>query len=234
MKKLQLLSTVAASLLLTAGVVAAQDTHRQMPDRTPAAQQHAPAEKIAPSMHAGERKKPETTGQATRSHETGKAEMKSKRDHNAELKSEHKKSETTGQASKESGKGEMNENRKKSGVNVKENGESKLGVSHKRDESKTVQRSTTGQGSAAGAAKLSGKQRSKITAIIKEKKVRPTHLNISVRVGATLPASVHFYPLPVEVIDIYPQWRGYDYILVGDEIIIINPRTHRIVALLEA
>jgi hypothetical protein len=49
-----------------------------------------------------------------------------------------------------------------------------------------------------------------------------------------VPESVHFYPLPVEVIAIYPEWRGYDYILVGSEILVIDPRTHEIVAILEA
>ena len=62
----------------------------------------------------------------------------------------------------------------------------------------------------------------------------PAHLNVSVRVGTRVPDSVHFYPLPVEVVAVYPEWRGYDYILVGDEIVVIDPRTHEIVAILEA
>jgi hypothetical protein len=53
-------------------------------------------------------------------------------------------------------------------------------------------------------------------------------------VGARLPDSVHLYPLPQEVFVIYPEWRGYEYILVGDEIVVINPRTHEIVAIIEA
>jgi len=94
--------------------------------------------------------------------------------------------------------------------------------------------STTGQGAAAGSAKLTPEQRGKISGIIHQHKVAPVHLNVSVRVGTRVPASVHFYPLPVEVVDIYPEWRGYDYILVGDEIVVIDPRTHEIVAILEA
>jgi hypothetical protein len=60
------------------------------------------------------------------------------------------------------------------------------------------------------------------------------HLNVSVSVGTRIPATVHLYPLPVEVINIYPEWRGYDYVLVGDEIVVIDPRSHEIVAILEA
>jgi Protein of unknown function (DUF1236) len=33
---------------------------------------------------------------------------------------------------------------------------------------------------------------------------------------------------------IYPEWRGYNYILVGDQILVIDPRTHQIVAILDA
>jgi hypothetical protein len=35
-------------------------------------------------------------------------------------------------------------------------------------------------------------------------------------------------------VTIYPEWRGYDYILVGEQIIIIEPRTHEIVYIIEA
>ncbi len=105
---------------------------------------------------------------------------------------------------------------------------SKSGAAQKSTES------TTGQGAAAGSAKLSTEQRSKITTVIKKQNVKPVQLNISVRVGASVPASVHFYPLPQEVVVIYPEWRGYDYILVGDQIVVVDPRTHEIVAILEA
>ena len=95
-------------------------------------------------------------------------------------------------------------------------------------------RATTGQGAAAGSAKLSTEQRTKITTVIRQHKVEPAHLNVSVSVGTRIPTNVHVYPLPVEVIAVYPDWRGYDYILVGDQIVIINPRTHEIVAIVEA
>ena len=95
-------------------------------------------------------------------------------------------------------------------------------------------KTTTGQGSAAGAAKLTTEQRTKISGIFREHKVESVHLNVSVSVGTRIPANVHFYPVPTEVVTIYPEWRGYDYILVGDEIVIISPSTHEIVAVIAA
>jgi hypothetical protein len=62
----------------------------------------------------------------------------------------------------------------------------------------------------------------------------PLALHLIVRVGTRVPESVRFYPLPAEVFVVYPEWRGYDYILVGDQILVINPRTHEIVAILDA
>ena len=93
---------------------------------------------------------------------------------------------------------------------------------------------TTGQGAAAGSAKLTAEQRTKITTIIQQHKVEPARLNVRVSVGTRVPDSVHFYPLPAQVFVVYPEWRGYNYIVVDDQILVINPRTHQIVGILDA
>jgi hypothetical protein len=226
MSKARLLSTVAATLLLTVGVAAAQTMNKDeaTPNRAPAAQHKAPAEKVAPAMKSGQIKARETTGQASpNAAEPDKSQMRKSQAMD--------KASPAGPAAKGSSDANGGANMKpKSKDSAAENGTaSPSGKSA--DEGK---RSTTGQGAAAGSAKLSGEQRSKITSIIRQHKVQPAHLNVSVRVGTRVPESVHFYPLPVEVVAIYPEWRGYDYILVGDEIVVIDPRTHEIVAILEA
>lgn len=63
MRTTLLITTAVAALLLTAGAAPAQTLKNIAPQLAPAAQRSAPAEKIAPPMHAGERKAPETTGQ---------------------------------------------------------------------------------------------------------------------------------------------------------------------------
>jgi len=111
---------------------------------------------------------------------------------------------------------------------------SKMGASPKTGQTTKGSNATVGQGAASGSVKLSSEQRTKITTILRQHKMRSEHLNISVHVGARIPDTVHFYPLPTEVVEIYPEWRGYDYILVEDEILVVNPRTHLIIAVLEA
>lgn len=65
MRHLRLISTTAAILLLGVGAVSAQTMKSdETPAGAPAAQQSAPAEKMAPAPKSEQRKAPETTGQA--------------------------------------------------------------------------------------------------------------------------------------------------------------------------
>ncbi|NPU14561.1 DUF1236 domain-containing protein [Bradyrhizobium sp. 83002] len=95
-------------------------------------------------------------------------------------------------------------------------------------------RSQTTTGQAGAGAKLSTEQRTKITSVIRSQRVAPvTNVNFNISVGTRVPRDVRFYPLPTEVVTIYPEWRGYDYILVREQIIVLDPRTHEIVAVLD-
>jgi hypothetical protein len=92
---------------------------------------------------------------------------------------------------------------------------------------------TTGQGGAGG--KLSSEQRTKITTVIRGQHIAPaTNVNFSISVGTRVPRDVSFHPLPAEVVTIYPEWRGYEFILVNDQIVVVDPRTFEIVAVIEA
>jgi proline racemase len=143
--------------------------------------------------------------------------------------SQRKASETTGQAAPMAPASD-NQKQMKSQTTDKD---APAGAAAK-SSSEERNRSTTGQGAAAGSAKLSAEQSTKISAVIRQHKVAPARLNVEVRVGTRVPGNVHFYPLPRQVYVIYPEWRGYNYIMVGDEIIVLDPRTHEIVAILQA
>jgi hypothetical protein len=95
---------------------------------------------------------------------------------------------------------------------------------------------TTGQGAAgSGNASLTSEQRSKITSDIRQTNVkRETNVNFNISVGTVVPRSMTLHALPPTVVEVYPQWRGYRFVLVGDEIIIIEPGSYRIVAVIDA
>jgi Protein of unknown function (DUF1236) len=245
MTKARLLSTVAATLLLGVGVASAQTMKKdEAPAPAPAAQQSAPAEKVAPAMKAGEKnadthKAPATVGQAPKADagkaDAGKAQATDKgaMDKNAGAKSDVKSDADVKSKAAETKAPDAKAPETKASESKATETKAKENTAQDASGSKASQ-STTGQGAAAGSAKLSTEQRTKITTIIKQKKVEPAHLTVSISVGTRVPDSVHFYPLPTEVIVIYPEWRGYDYILVGDQILVVDPRTHQIVAILEA
>jgi len=224
------LSTVAVALLMSAGAASAQGMSKDTPERAPAAQQSAPAEKMAPSLKGGEQKAPQTTGQAAPELKSGKPKettgQSPKSDADEKANADHESGPSA------TGKSDINDDNTRS--KAEQNVQSPNGAPSKSTQSATEQnRTTTGQG-AAGGSKLSTEQRTKISTVIKEQKVERVNLNVSVSVGTRIPASIRVHPLPQQVIVIYPEWRGYDYILVGDEIVIINPRTHEIVAVIEA
>jgi hypothetical protein len=90
-------------------------------------------------------------------------------------------------------------------------------------------------GQAGAGAKLSGEQRTQITSVIRDERVRPVeHVNFAISVGTRVPRDVEFHPLPERIVTIYPDWRGYEFFLVGDQIVVVDPHTFEIVAVLEA
>ena len=95
--------------------------------------------------------------------------------------------------------------------------------------------STTTTGQAGAGGKLSTEQRTQITSVIKEQRVAPvTNVNFSISVGTRVPRDVHFHALPERVVTIYPEWRRYKFILVREQIVIVDPNTFEIVAVLES
>ncbi|MFZ1093359.1 MAG: peptidoglycan-binding protein, partial [Xanthobacteraceae bacterium] len=58
---------------------------------------------------------------------------------------------------------------------------------------------------------------------------RVDNVNFAVRVGTTVPSSVHLVVVPETLVEIYPQWRDHEYFVVSDEVIIVD-HSHRIVA----
>jgi hypothetical protein len=95
------------------------------------------------------------------------------------------------------------------------------------------QRGRAAQDQAAGAVRLSERQRTRISRSIARLDVAPLRdVDFSVSVGAVVPASVRLHLLPSSIVAIVPQYRGYEFVLVRDEIVIVHPRTHRIVTVL--
>lgn len=79
-------------------------------------------------------------------------------------------------------------------------------------------------------ANLNTEQRSEVTRAFTSTSVNSVlNVNFNVSVGTTITEDVRLAPVPEEVVQIVPQYRGYQYVVVRDEIVIVEPRTKRIV-----
>jgi hypothetical protein len=97
----------------------------------------------------------------------------------------------------------------------------------------TKSQTTTGTASATASAPPPEK-RTEITSAIKSTKIEETtNVNFNISVGTTIPASVHFHPLPPRIVEIYPEWRGYEVIFVHGQYVIVRPQTREIVYVIE-
>ena len=63
-------------------------------------------------------------------------------------------------------------------------------------------------------------------------KVSRSSINFNISVGTVVPRSVHFVSVPSTLVEIHPEWRSYSYFIVDDEIIIIEPNSFKIIAIL--
>jgi hypothetical protein len=216
--KQRLLATVAvAAVVGFGGVAAAQDTQK-----SPSGSMQ---EQKGGGMSSHSTKQP--SGQAAESEQKG-----------------GKQNERLGQGSTQEQKG-MNQHgmeqkgaQGERGTNVKGSQEQRGAQRHP----STTEDGTTEQGQAGatggrgGSVQLSEQQRSKIKTIVTEGHAPrfSGNVNFDVKVGTKIPRSVHIVALPDDIVRLVPEYRGYDYILVRDEILIVDPKTLEIVAVIPA
>jgi Protein of unknown function (DUF1236) len=251
-----MISVAAAALIAGTGFANAQGTgtSREAPAAGSATQQSAPSERASPSAapmnrdsgsdqgmkstQSDEKMAPQGAKPGTKS-QRAQDDMKAgpKGEKSAQDNNMNKGDASKNMRSETNEKGAAGKDMKAEGRNGNMNAETK-GAPDKNLNAETKgatesRTQTTGQAGAGG--KLSTEQRTKITTVIKSQHVQPlNNANFSVSVGTRVPRGVSFHPLPAEVVTIYPEWRGYEFVLVGDQIVVIDPRTLEIVAVIEA
>ena len=97
-------------------------------------------------------------------------------------------------------------------------------------------RSTTVGRTERTNVEINEQQRSRIREVVVSRRNIPrvSNVNFDIRVGTVVPRTVRFITVPEEIVSIYPRFRRHRIVIVGDEILIIDPVTLRIVAVLPA
>jgi hypothetical protein len=259
MNKTNLLATCAVVAFVTAtGASLAQQ------ERIPQQERSAPAEKIAPQNapagrnqgpdgRAGEspqnRGRSETTGQSPpeeRQNRPGERNSEQERGRTGQppRSERNEQNRTTGQAPREERSNRAPEENRTTGQAPPEDRtnrpleQNRLEGERGRTDRTQENRETTGQGAAGTRANidLPPEKRTRIHEVIVNERNAPrvSSPNFSVSIGTRVPRTVRFAALPRTIVEIEPTWRGYEYFMVGDQIVIVNPRTMEIVAVLDA
>ena len=249
-----MMSVAVAALIAGTGFANAQGTgtNREAPSAGSTVQQSAPSSgnSAAPSNRGGaESTSPSSGMKATQSDEKSPGAAKNQRAEDKDMQGQKSKSMSSENDRAKGGKDMKAEGREGSkdmkaqgreGQNTDMNAEQKGAADSRSQTTTQSQPGQTGQsqttvGQAGAAAKLSTEQRTQITTVIRDQHVQPlNNVNFSISVGGRVPREVRFHPLPREVVTVYPEWRGYEFVLVNNQIVVVDPRTYEIVAILDA
>lgn len=86
----------------------------------------------------------------------------------------------------------------------------------------------------SGAVNLTTEQRTTIRqTVLTSSAPRVDSVDFSISVGTVVPRTVRVVEVPPAIIKIRPAWKGYRYFVYNDEIVIVEPRTLKIVAVLD-
>jgi hypothetical protein len=203
------------------------------------AQHGAPAgsmEKGAPAQRQSESRGPQSGertgemqhGRRSRSENTGQAEHNERSGENERMQ-HNGRTENSGQNEPRPGakdQNRMEQSREKNGAKANE----KSGRNEERG------RTHENTGNAPARANIDTRQRTEIRSKLAEhgsvRKLSRSDIHFSLSVGARVPHNVHLFALPADIVAIVPEYRGFRYILVGDEIVIIDPVTWEIVTVI--
>ena len=233
-----LISVATVALIAGTGLASAQGTSKEQPSSGGATTQHS-APSGAMDRDSGGTKgtehstKGESSGMKGAESEKGQpgASGKSAQDTAPGQKSKSTEHETKG--SKEMKAEDRDKSggtaQTKGGAETKGAAETKGGAEQK-GTAETKSQTTTG----AATAGPPPEKRTEITSAIKSEKIEEaTNVNVNLSVGTTVPSTVRFHPLPPRIVEIYPEWRGYQVILVKGKYVIVKPETHEIVYIIE-
>jgi hypothetical protein len=252
MNKNVLLITVAATALIAGtSLASAQTTNTEQPKAS--APMKSDSEKAGQSAQSPKKDadKAQTTGQAPKADDAKKAEDAKKAQGSKPQttgqapkaedtkKAPDSKPQTTGQAPKADAAKKAEDTKKAPDSKPQTTGQApKADDAKKAEDTKKAPDSkpqTTGQGGGA-QAQISTEQRTQIRQTVMQVGDAPrvSNVNFSLSVGTVVPRTVKYVPLPSRVVEIYPAWRGYHFFIVGDQIVIVEPGSLRIVAVLPA
>jgi hypothetical protein len=225
----------------------------------PPAQRAAPAEKVAPGGSAAPQRGADTKAEqkSTIGQSAPKADDNKSRSNNAASESDRKsgsraegnegsrggRSAAEGKDGSPSGRNAADRNNTATDRNGERNNRNASDRNNANsnnrnagdDKSRSGRSETTARGhSDQTNVTLTTEQKTKVRSVVMGANApRVNSVNFSINVGTVVPRSVRVVRVPQTLVEIHPAWRDYMYFVTADEIIIVEPGTLRIVAVLD-
>jgi hypothetical protein len=257
MSKSALLASTAAALLLCAMPATAQMSPNEKSAPSP---QREPGQAAGQKENRGPESESKQKGSEPKGKGSAQGEMKEqqpgKAKGSAEKGTEPKAKGSAEKATEPKGKGSA----EKQGTDKQGTKEPK-GTAEKTPQSKDKDKAAGGSDKATGKAgrddkgakesdtarpgdkggsrdrvQLSEEKRSNFSqTLLKDRNVnRARNVNISINIGTRVPRSVRLVALPAAVLAIVPEYRSYRYVVVDEQICIVDPQSYEIVEVIPA
>jgi hypothetical protein len=236
MRKTLMVSVAVAALLAATGLATAQGVNQGGVKESPAAASpkgDAAAPMNAPAVKGAETAAPGAASKEAPQHAQGKPDAKTTGDMKVDSKSKASDS-TSPTAPSKTTTGEMKADGKAKATDSTTTSKDLKTPTAETKPSNADSKTTTGNAATSATAAPPAEKRTQITSAIKQEKVEEvTNVNFNLSIGTAVPAGVRYHALPSRIVEIYPEWRGYEFILVHGKYIILRPHTHEIVDIIE-
>jgi Protein of unknown function (DUF1236) len=241
MKSSVLIATIAAAFLASTAIVAAQNPspapEKQEQKAAPNVQKQEP--KVAPQVtpKVAPKAAPEAqinVAPKAQNNAPGQAQEKTQEKTQDKAKEQPRPSaqkpapSTTGQGNPSTAQQPAQNDRAKQ--NERSNGTAGQGASQPGSNAAQSQSQASGNRVALTAEQKTTIRQSVLGA---RNAPRAANVSFSINVGTEIPRTMHLVAVPEPIYRFHPEWSSYVYFIVGDEIIIVDARTHRIVAVLD-
>jgi hypothetical protein len=261
-KRTTLLTGIAAlALVAGSGLASAQDSSKgesgkgatphatqQMNQGGTSGQQNQGAQSQERGSMSKQGQRAEENGRTTGQKGTTGENQSQKEEQNRSAQSNEKKGTTAGNNESQTGKATQERNKsaaeseRPSRSNTTQERERTGGNRTGGETNMNAQRGRTGteglQGNATGMnVQLNEQQRNEIRTTVLNGRGAPrvSNVDFDVTVGTVIPRGrIHVVPVPETLVRIEPEWRGFLYFVYEDEVVVVNPRDMKIVAVIPA
>jgi hypothetical protein len=198
------------------------------------------AQSKEPTSGQAKSKESTTTGQATGGREENRAQRDQDKSPQGQTQREQDRrgAQTQGQAPREEdrqqGQMQRNQDQQRQGQTQRDQERNQQGQTQ-RDQGRTQEGQREGERSGGGSVSFTAEQRTKIRDVVFKESNAPrvSKVDFSLNVGTVVPRTVRVVEVPDVIVQVHPQWRGYRYFIVNEQLVIVEPNTLKIVAIVD-